>query len=58
MTRGQPIKIGLMGFGQIGRQVYDIAARSADIEIVAIADIGEPAILHYLLGAEMGEDAY
>lgn len=41
-----------MGFGRIGRQVYDLAARSGDIEVVAIADIGRPDILHYLLNAE------
>jgi glyceraldehyde 3-phosphate dehydrogenase len=41
-----------MGFGRIGRQVYDLASRSNDIEVVAIADIGRPDILHYLLNAE------
>ena len=46
------IRIGLMGFGRIGRQVYDLAAHSDDIDVVAIADIGKPAILHYLLCAE------
>jgi glyceraldehyde 3-phosphate dehydrogenase len=47
-----PIRIGLMGFGRIGRQVYDLASHSADIDVVTIADIGKPAILHYLLCAE------
>ena len=47
-----PIRIGIMGFGRIGRQVYELAVRSDDIEVVAIADIGKPAILHYLLTAE------
>lgn len=46
------IRIGLMGFGRIGRQVYELAARSSDIEVVAIADKGQPDILHYLLSAE------
>jgi len=46
------IRIGLMGFGRIGRQVYELASLSEDIEIVVIADIGTPAILHYLLCAE------
>jgi len=46
------IRIGLMGFGRIGRQVYELAARSNDIEVVAIADKGRIDILHYLLSAE------
>ncbi len=46
------IRIGLMGFGKIGRQLYELAARSDDIEVVAIADKGRPDILHYLLSAE------
>lgn len=46
------MRIGLMGFGRIGRQVYELAARSDDVEVVAIADIGRTDILHYLLTAE------
>ncbi|MCB1690593.1 MAG: glyceraldehyde-3-phosphate dehydrogenase [Halioglobus sp.] len=41
-----------MGFGQIGRQIYDLASRSADVDVVAVADIGKPDILHYLLTSE------
>ena len=41
-----------MGFGQTGRQIYELASRSEDVEVVAIADIGKPEILH-LLGAEV-----
>jgi len=48
-------RIGLAGFGRIGRQAYELASRSEDIEIAVIADIGAPAILHYLLGAEVRE---
>jgi glyceraldehyde 3-phosphate dehydrogenase len=48
-------RIGLMGFGRIGRQVYDLAARSTDMEVSVIVDIGKPAILHYLLSAEVRE---
>ncbi|MGK0500069.1 MAG: glyceraldehyde 3-phosphate dehydrogenase [Oceanicoccus sp.] len=43
----------MMGFGQTGRQIYQLAALSSDIEIVAIADIGRPDILHYLLCSEV-----
>jgi glyceraldehyde 3-phosphate dehydrogenase len=42
-----------MGFGQIGRQIYELASRSDDLEVVAIADVGKPEILHYLLSAEV-----
>ncbi|HTQ99891.1 MAG TPA: glyceraldehyde 3-phosphate dehydrogenase NAD-binding domain-containing protein [Candidatus Acidoferrum sp.] len=53
-----PIRIGLMGFGRIGRQVYQLAARSDDIEIAVIADRGRPDILHYLLSAECRDETY
>ena len=52
MSSSRAIRVGLMGFGQIGRQIYGLAARSADIDVVAVADIGAPAILHYLLCSE------
>ena len=45
------IRIGIMGFGRIGRQLYHLAAASEDIEITAISDIGKPEVLHYLLNA-------
>ena len=48
------LRIGLMGLGQIGRQIYRQAAASEDIEIVAVADIGRPEVLQYLL--ETGGD--
>jgi glyceraldehyde 3-phosphate dehydrogenase len=41
-----------MGFGQTGRQLFDLATQSDDIQIVAIADIGDPQILHYLLQSD------
>ncbi|HEY7775053.1 MAG TPA: glyceraldehyde 3-phosphate dehydrogenase NAD-binding domain-containing protein [Kineobactrum sp.] len=52
MPNQQPARIGLVGFGQTGRQIYDLASRSNDVEVVAIADIGQADILHYLLCAE------
>ncbi len=55
MTEVRPIRLGIMGFGQIGRQIYELASRSADVEVVAIADIGKPEILHYLLCSEVEE---
>ena len=55
MPQQNPIRVGLMGFGQIGRQIYQLAAGSKDIEVVAVADIGKPEILHYLLNSEATE---
>jgi len=53
MTTSRKTRVGLMGFGQTGRQLYDLASRGDDLEIVAIADIGDPKILHYLLSSEV-----
>ena len=50
--RNGKIQVGLMGMGQIGRHLYQLAAESEDIEIVAVADIGKPEILHYLLKSD------
>ena len=55
MTRQGPIKVGIMGFGQTGRQIFELASHSDDVEVVAIADIGKPEILHYLLSSEVQE---
>jgi glyceraldehyde 3-phosphate dehydrogenase len=54
---GKTVKIGLMGFGQIGRQLYHLAAASNDLELVAISDIGSPEVLHYLLSTDSGTPA-
>ncbi len=43
------LKIGLMGFGEIGRDIYRLSLEEPDLEIVAISDLGKPDILHYLL---------
>lgn len=55
MTDSRPIRVGIMGFGQTGRQIYELASRSEDVEVVAVADIGKPEILHYLLCSEVNE---
>lgn len=46
------IRIGIMGLGQIGRQVYHLALERDDIEVAAVADIGKPEVLHYLLQSD------
>lgn len=43
------IRVGLMGFGRIGRNFYRLVSESNDFEIPVISDIGKPEILHYLL---------
>jgi len=43
------IRVGLMGFGRIGRNFYRLTTESKDIEIAVISDVGNPEILHYLL---------
>ena len=45
----RPVRIGLMGFGQVGRQTYLSALADARCEVVAVSDVGEPTILHHLL---------
>lgn len=46
------IRIGVMGLGQIGRHLYHLALEQDDVEIVAVADIGKPEILDYLLRSD------
>ena len=42
-------RIGLMGFGRIGRNVLRLLHNRADLDIVAISDIADPEALTYLL---------
>lgn len=46
------VKIGIMGFGEIGRHIFRICAKEEDVDVVVISDYGQPDILHYLLQAE------
>jgi len=46
------VKLGIMGFGEVSRHFYRLCLNDDEIEIVAIAEIGRPEILHYLLTAE------
>ncbi len=56
MSSSSKTRIGIKGFGQVGRQLYKLASESDDIEVVAISDIGKPDILHYLLCSEGSQD--
>ncbi|MGH8912242.1 MAG: type I glyceraldehyde-3-phosphate dehydrogenase [Acidimicrobiia bacterium] len=42
-------RIGLMGFGRIGRNVFRLLREHPDLEVGAISDIADPAGLTYLL---------
>ena len=44
-----PIRIGINGFGRIGRVVFRQAQKRDDVQIVAINDLVEPEYLAYLL---------
>ena len=45
----QPIRLGIMGFGRVGRQLYQLAVQDERFDVVAISDIGIAGILHNLL---------
>lgn len=42
-------RIGLMGFGRIGRNVFRLVHDRDDLDVVAISDIADPDALTYLL---------
>jgi glyceraldehyde 3-phosphate dehydrogenase len=42
-------RLGLMGFGRIGRNVFRLLHDRDDLDVVAINDIADPAALTYLL---------
>jgi glyceraldehyde 3-phosphate dehydrogenase len=43
------VKVGINGFGRIGRNLYRTSIGDADIDIVAVNDITDPKTLAYLL---------
>ncbi|MBW1892433.1 MAG: type I glyceraldehyde-3-phosphate dehydrogenase [Deltaproteobacteria bacterium] len=43
------IKIGINGFGRIGRLVFRVALDNPEVEVVAINDLSDPATIAYLL---------
>src|SRR6187455_180875 len=43
------VRIAINGFGRIGRQAFKIALTKAELEVVAINDLTEPAVLAQLL---------
>ena len=45
----EPLRIGLMGFGRIGRNLFRILYQREDLRIAAISDIADHEALEYLL---------
>jgi len=43
------VRIGIMGFGRIGRNLFRLGYDNPLFEFVAISDLGEPEAMHYLL---------
>ncbi|HEY3176944.1 MAG TPA: glyceraldehyde 3-phosphate dehydrogenase NAD-binding domain-containing protein [Candidatus Polarisedimenticolia bacterium] len=43
------IRVGLMGFGRIGRNIFRQVHQRDDIDVVAISDLGNPESMAYLL---------
>lgn len=48
------IRIGMMGLGQVGRQIFKLALKDESFDVAAISDIGRPDILRHLLDKDMG----
>ena len=45
-----PIRVGINGFGRIGRNFYRaVSEQNADIEIVAVNDLGDTETMAHLL---------
>jgi glyceraldehyde 3-phosphate dehydrogenase len=44
-----PVKVGINGFGRIGRNIYRASHGRKDLEIVAVNDITDPGTLAHLL---------
>jgi len=44
-----PIRVGLMGFGRIGRNFFRQVYNHPDIDVVAISELGSPEAVAYLL---------
>lgn len=43
------IRIGIMGFGRIGRNLYRLGYANPLFDFVVVSDLGEPESMHYLL---------
>lgn len=50
----EQLRIGLAGFGQIGRQIYTIAQSDPRVRIAVVAGKGPSEVLHHLLSSVPG----
>lgn len=48
-ARDRPLRIGLMGLGRIGRNLFRLLSERRDLELAVVSDIAPPASLEYLL---------
>jgi glyceraldehyde 3-phosphate dehydrogenase len=48
-SRSDPLRVGLMGFGRIGRNLYRQLQSKPGIEVTTVVDVAEPDGLAYLL---------
>jgi glyceraldehyde 3-phosphate dehydrogenase len=49
MSNAVPTRVGIMGFGRIGRNVFRLLHGRQDLQVAAIVDVVEPKSLEYLL---------
>lgn len=45
----KPLRVGLFGFGRIGRNIFRIGHKDPKFDFVAISDLGDVEAMHYLL---------
>jgi glyceraldehyde-3-phosphate dehydrogenase/erythrose-4-phosphate dehydrogenase len=45
----KPLRVGLFGFGRIGRNIFRLGYRDPKFDFVAISDLGDVEAMHYLL---------
>lgn len=55
--KNKSIKIGIMGFGQIGRYIFSNIMDNPKFQVNIISDIGDPEILQYLFNNEPRSDS-
>src|SRR5678815_5990311 len=46
------VRIAINGFGRIGRLALRAGLQRSDLQFVAINDLNEPDLLHYLFGSD------
>lgn len=52
-----PMRVGLLGLGRLGRQIYDLALRDSRFDIALVVENGHPKVLHHLLQKSIDANA-